>query len=1533
MKNYIFTVILLITSSLSVAYSQTIRYVSTSGSNSNSGLSETDAFLTINNAVNVSNEFDTIILLPGLYNEAINIDKSLTIASKMIVDSLNDDYYVSNTILDGTDLGTLIKNSINQTSRLHILGLTVQNTPATAVEFVSGAYSKLEKVHFINNGNYGAVVINIIGNTSIEACRFENNLFNTLISLQGAYGGFPKVNRCIFMHNGNPQMTYKSHIYAYNRAKIVNNIFTKNAGVILNGGCNGSMDSVFIEHNTIVDNIGYGIYLDHCGGGIKGFINNNIIERNTLGCLTFISNSGGYSIIKLRNNKLTTNPYYTNQPLQYALTWSNNDTLTGDTFTYPIDSLDDLVLSQFSESIGSGYAQIQTESIYDLYGNPRPFPSSSIPDRGAIENILDIPIHNNVIHVSTDGNDFGTGEAQAPFKTIQAAINYSINGDSILVHPGVYVENIIYNGKNVIITSLFSRNQDTSYISSTIIDGGANGTHSVVRVHGGEVSAQLKGLTIQNGLTVVGNGGCAGINISGSSLIMDYLIIQNNISTNAPGAINLYFANQPSLITNSIIRNNQSGTVSGVGGAIYTWNSNIHIRNCEIYGNQANDISAICFQQGSQNSSDFPIINTLIYNNSSTSRSIYSGDGLTLINCVVADNVGYIGLNGSSFIYNSVIGINNNISNNGTLTINNSIIEGGMSSITSILPQFLVQSNNYFQSAEFINGSNHDFRLKNYSVGVGSGLNSMTINGSIFNAPSNDIELQNRPNPFGSNPDIGAYENALGVAANAPPTINAIANSSMYEDIPFNLDFTGLTDGDINTIQSLTITATSSNTAILSNPTVNYVQGESTGSLSFYPVLNANGQVQITLLIKDDGGLANGGLDSLVVTFQMTVESVNDVPISQDDSGVTDEDQVTTIVILSNDSDVDGTLDFSTIDLEQSAAGIQNSVTTIAGTWAINASNGELTYTPALNYFGPANIFYTILDDQGLVSNVSEVTIAVHSINDGPVTVTDSGLTNEDNSATINLVSNDSDVDGTLDLSTIDLDQSSPGVQNTLLTAEGSWTVDPATGILTYIPAANYNGAATINYTIEDDSASVSNLSGISIMVNPMNDTPTDLNIDNSTVNENIVGLIGIFTTNDIDLGNNFNYTLVSGLGDTDNSLFAITSNQLLNVSAFDFETQNVYSIRVRTTDDSLSSYEKIFNIQVLNLNDIQITEVTSNTLCTGNNASGSISVTIDQFNGNLSYAWTGPNGFSSSSQNISGLDAGDYTLTVTDDFNSQTVTITVGVVPVFSGLEVCYVSSDLITPSKNRIFFKNPGMYNVQYYQILRESSVVGVFDLIGQANASDSSFLDNSSDNSSLSYKYEVRSVDSCGNFSVESSFHKTILLQANLGLGNTVNLSWNAYEGTVYSTYAIYRSINGGAFELLISLPTSNTTFNDGTADVSQNTYKYFVAISVNSCDFTKTISQIRSNQKVIGNASVSEIIAEDINVYPNPTSDIIVVSIPNCYEMNYIDLFDQSGKHVGRYQSELIQISGLQNGTYLMKVVFSDGHAIQKMITKI
>ena len=63
----------------------------------------------------------------------------------------------------------------------------------------------------------------------------------------------------------------------------------------------------------------------------------------------------------------------------------------------------------------------------------------------------------------------------ADYSTIQSAIDAAVNGDTILVQPGTYVENINFNGKNIIVASLFLTTADTSYIYQTIIDGNQTG--------------------------------------------------------------------------------------------------------------------------------------------------------------------------------------------------------------------------------------------------------------------------------------------------------------------------------------------------------------------------------------------------------------------------------------------------------------------------------------------------------------------------------------------------------------------------------------------------------------------------------------------------------------------------------------------------------------------------------------------------------------------------------------------------------------------------------------------------------------------------------------------------------------------------------------------------------------------------------------------------------------------------------------------------------------------------------------------------
>ncbi|MBW3041078.1 DUF4214 domain-containing protein [Prochlorococcus marinus] len=101
-----------------------------------------------------------------------------------------------------------------------------------------------------------------------------------------------------------------------------------------------------------------------------------------------------------------------------------------------------------------------------------------------------------------------------------------------------------------------------------------------------------------------------------------------------------------------------------------------------------------------------------------------------------------------------------------------------------------------------------------------------------------------------------------------------------------------------------------------------------------------------------------------------------------------------------------------------------------------------------------------------------------------------------------------------------------------------------------------------------------------------LSQSPTDIIISSTSFDENINANTSIasLSTIDPDTSDTFTYTLVSGVGDTDNQAFTINGSSIQINTSPDYETKSSYTIRVKTTDSSGNNYEKSFDLSVNNL-------------------------------------------------------------------------------------------------------------------------------------------------------------------------------------------------------------------------------------------------------------------------------------------------------------------------------------------------------------
>ena len=284
---------------------------------------------------------------------------------------------------------------------------------------------------------------------------------------------------------------------------------------------------------------------------------------------------------------------------------------------------------------------------------------------------------------------------------------------------------------------------------------------------------------------------------------------------------------------------------------------------------------------------------------------------------------------------------------------------------------------------------------------------------------------------------------------------------------------TNLSTGPANeSAQALSLfRLTNNNNALFSaQPAIN----AATGTLTYTPAANVSGTATVSIVLKDDGGTANGGVDSTtVVTFAINVTAVNDAP-----SFTAGADQ--TVLEDSGAQTVTGwATNLSTGPANESAQALtlfrltNNNNALFSAQPAINAATGTLTYTPAANASGTATVSVVLKDNGGTanggVDSTAVVTFAINvtAVNDAPSFTVGADQTALEDAGAQTVTAWATNISkGPVNESAQNVSFTVTNTNNSLFSSQPAIN---AAGDLTYTPTVSAFGTATVSVVLKDD--------------------------------------------------------------------------------------------------------------------------------------------------------------------------------------------------------------------------------------------------------------------------------------------------------------------------------------------------------------------------------------------------------------------------------------------------------------------------------
>ena len=424
-----------------------------------------------------------------------------------------------------------------------------------------------------------------------------------------------------------------------------------------------------------------------------------------------------------------------------------------------------------------------------------------------------------------------------------------------------------------------------------------------------------------------------------------------------------------------------------------------------------------------------------------------------------------------------------------------------------------------------------------------------------------------------TNADVGSYNIELNVDdgtvsinqtfsltvnnTNDAPTADAGPDQTVNEGVTVNLDGSGSNDVDPNDTLSYNWVPTSrpggSNASLMN-----------ANSVSPSITVDAPGTFIIELTVTDSAGAT--GTDSVSIF----VNDTNQAPSATADSLTVNEDTPGVVDVLANDSDPDG----DTLEITSTTTPANGSVV-IEDQGTAATDDDVLTYTPDTDYNGSDSFDYTISDGNG-GTDTATVSVTIDPVNDDPVAVDDSPASfDEETSADIDVLANDSDPDGDI----LEITSTTSAANGTVSIEDNGTPGITSDDFIRYTPDTDFTGTESFDYTIVDGNGG-SATGTVTVTVDNVNDAPTaDATYSPSTVSVGDTVTLDATGSTDPDPGDTLSYlwTFTSGNNPGGDSI----SNNTQAQATFQPSATGTYEAQVEVTDAANASDTATVSISV----------------------------------------------------------------------------------------------------------------------------------------------------------------------------------------------------------------------------------------------------------------------------------------------------------------------------------------------------------------